>query len=217
MSFLLDLPRPPISHKDLMRATPGKLFSAAGWIYELKYDGFRCLICKCGDLIRLESRSGRNMADSFPELVAELQPIRHDFVADGELVVLDEQGRPEWDRLHRRHAVRQPERARRAASEDPAAIFAFDLLWLDGADFRPRPLLARKSALRGILPGNRRVRYAGHLADECSALWQMAVEMELEGIVAKQAVSPYIAGRATSWRKIKTEVGAERERLRWPD
>ena len=58
-----------------MLATPGKLVSAPGWIYELKYDGFRCLVSKRGDVLRLESRRGRDMSALFPELVDEIQPI----------------------------------------------------------------------------------------------------------------------------------------------
>lgn len=216
MSAILDRPAPVISHADLMLATPGKLFSAPGWLYELKYDGFRCLITKRGNVVRLDSRNGRDMAACFPELVDELRPIPHDFIADGELVMLDEQGRPQWDRLRERHALRDERRIRQAAVENPAAIFAFDLLSLNCADFRPRPLLQRKAALHGLLPGNRRIRYAGHFADDCKPLWQLAVEMELEGIVAKDAASIYSAGRTTRWLKIKTEVGAERERQRRP-
>jgi hypothetical protein len=94
MSNLIDPPHPQITHKDLMLATPGKLFSAAGWIYEIKYDGFRCLIYKHGDVVRLESRRERDMSDQFPELVSEIRPIAHDFVADGELVILDESRPP---------------------------------------------------------------------------------------------------------------------------
>ncbi len=157
------------------------------------------------------------MSALFPELVAEIRPIPHDFVADGELVVLDAQGRPQWDRLHRRHAIRDAVRVQRAAVSDPAAIFAFDLPWPNGADFRPRPLLERKDALHRTLPANRRIRYARHLNDDCAPLWQMACELELKGIVAKDARSPYQAGRSTRWQKIKTPIGAERERLRRPD
>src|SRR4051794_40782747 len=105
MSNLRDL-SPAICHRDLMLATPGKLFSARGWIYELKYDGFRCLVSKCGEVVRLESRNGRDMSGCFPELVDEIQPIRNDFVADAELVVLDDRGCPQWQRLAKRHAQR---------------------------------------------------------------------------------------------------------------
>ena len=199
-----------------MLATPGKLFSAPGWIFELKYDGFRCLVVKRGGAVRLESRSGRDMSDRFPELVQEIAPIRAEFVADAELVVLDEQGRPVWERLHGRHRLKDARRIRQAAQADPAAIFAFDLLWLDGADFRQRPLLQRKAALHGTLPANRRIRYAGHIAGSCAELWKLANDLDLEGIVAKDSQSIYTAGRSTRWQKIKTDVGAERERQRRP-
>lgn len=102
MSNLLHSAPPPICHRDLTLATPGKLFSEKGWIYELKYDGFRCLVFKRGDVVRLESRTGRDMSACFPELVDEIKPMRHDFVADAELVVLDEQGRSVWERLQSR-------------------------------------------------------------------------------------------------------------------
>lgn len=207
---------PSINHRDLMLATPGKLFSSPGWIYELKYDGFRCLLTKYRDVVRLESRNGRDMSDRFPELVEELRPIRADFVADSELVVLDGQGQPIWERLTARHAIKNPARIRQAATQDPAALFAFDLLWLDGADFRPRPLLDRKAALHAVLPANRRIRYAGHFVGNSTELWKLAVAMDLEGIVAKDAASLYSAGRTTRWLKIKTDAGAERERQRRP-
>jgi hypothetical protein len=66
MAIPRDEPSPAISHRDLMLATPGKLFSAKGWIFELKRDGFRCLIIKRGDSVRLESRSGRDMSPVLP-------------------------------------------------------------------------------------------------------------------------------------------------------
>ena len=216
MSNLHDL-LPALCHSDLMLATPGKLFSAKGWIFELKHDGFRCLVTKCGELVRLESRSGRDLSPYFPELVDEIRPIRADFVADSELVVLDERGRPVWERLKARHVIRAANRIRRAAADDPAAIFAFDLLWLNGADFRTRPLLERKAALYRTLPANRRIRYAGHFSDSCHELWHLAVELELEGIVAKRADSIYKAGRSNMWQKIKTSAGEERERQRRPE
>jgi hypothetical protein len=91
--------------------------------------------------------AARDMSACFPELVDELRANPHDFVCDGELVVLDDVGRPQWDRLKRRHVLRDPRRIARAVVEDPACIFAFDLLWVDGEDFRARPLLDRKWAL----------------------------------------------------------------------
>ena len=65
-----------------------------------------------------------------------------------------------------------------------------------------------------MLPANRRIRYTRHLNDDCAPLWKMAVDLELEGIVAKDGRSPYQAGRSTRWQKIKTAIGSERERDR---
>jgi bifunctional non-homologous end joining protein LigD len=117
-------------------------------------------------------------------------------VADGELVVLDERGCPQWHRLQKRHVLRDPQRIKRASVEDPAAIFVFDLLALDGADFRNRILVDCKAALHRLLPANRRVRYARHINDSSDEVWQLAVQMELEGIVAKDAGSIYTARQA---------------------
>jgi ATP-dependent DNA ligase len=66
------------------------------------------------------------------------------------------------------------------------------------------------------MPGNRRIRYAGHFADSSAELSALANELELEGIVAKDAQSAFTAGRTTRWQKIKTHIGAERERTRRP-
>jgi bifunctional non-homologous end joining protein LigD len=104
-----------------------------------------------------------------------------------------------------------PRKIARAAVTDPAVIFTFDLLWLNGADFRTRTLLHRKAALHRTLPANRRIRYASHIVDSCVDIWQLATAMGLEGIVAKRADSIYAAGRSHLWQKVKTDAGAERE------
>jgi bifunctional non-homologous end joining protein LigD len=214
MSSLTQLAPPSICHSDLMLPTPGKLFSAKGWVFELKYDGFRCLVTKCGDVVRLESRNGRDIGDLFPELLDEIRPIRNDFVSDGELVILDNIGCPQWDRLQKRTLLRHTHRIRQAALEDPAVIFAFDLLWLNGADFRLRTLAERKDALHRTLPANRRIRYTRHLPDHSADVWKVAVQLNLEGIVAKDGSSPYTAGASIHWQKIETEIGTARARER---
>jgi hypothetical protein len=98
-------------------------------------------------------------------------------------------GCPQWDRLTKRHAQRSPAGIKRQAAAEPAAIFASDLLWLNGAGLRPRPLLERKDALYRTVPANRRIRYARHVSDSSAEIWQMAVQLELEGLAAKDAAS----------------------------
>ena len=114
--------------------------------------------------------------------------------------MLDGEGRSDWARLHRRHRLLDAQKIARAAVTEPAVIFAFDLLWLGGADFRTRTLLQGKDALYRTLPSNRRMRYASHIVDSCSDIWQLAMAMDLEGIVAKRAESAYTAGRSNYWQ-----------------
>lgn len=140
-----------IGHRDLMLATPGKLFAGAGWIFELKYDGYRCLTRRNDQRTLMLSRNGKDMAGRFPELVEDVGAIEHPIIFDGELVILDEMGRPQWDRLRSRHAARHQMHITAGATSSPAAIFAFDLLWYRGRDYRPRPLIERKAALVAAL------------------------------------------------------------------
>jgi bifunctional non-homologous end joining protein LigD len=206
-----------LTHKNLMLANPAKgPFAARGWIFELKYDGYRVLIHKHSKRLRLESRNGRDMTAAFPELDEELRAIGHDFVADGELVICDERGCPQFERLGRRARMSKRESIHKGAATDPAAIFAFDLLELDGQDYRDYPLVIRKAMLRKTLQGTKRVIYVDHFENSPAELWALANKFELEGVMAKLGSSTYIAGRSNCWQKIKTTAGAERERRRRP-
>lgn len=202
MTNLRDFPY-AIGHRELMLATPGKLFASPGWVYELKYDGYRVLACKRGDVVRLQSRSGRDLGRCFPELVDHVRAIAADVSLDGELVMLDETGRPRWEWLKGRHALRDEKKIQRAAAALPAAIFAFDLLHLRGADTRPYPLRLRKALLADVLARSERVLCVQHM-DAPTALWELATQFELEGIMAKDAESAYSAGRTATrihdWR-----------------
>ena len=88
--------------------------------------------------------------------------------------MLDEHGRSQWERLTRRTALLNPIRVRCAAVQEPAAIFAFDILWLDGEDYRMRPLLDRMWPLYRMLGQQGRARHTGHFADSSAELWQLA-------------------------------------------
>jgi bifunctional non-homologous end joining protein LigD len=206
---------PKIDHRDLMLASSGKALSKRpGWIFELKHDGFRSLSSKVGRSVRVLSRSGRDMSPQFPDIAEALLGIPHDFVIDGELVIVDETGRTDWARFRTRASMRKPERVVEAAVADPAAIFAFDLLWCDGEDYRHFPLVVRKAMLRTVLRGSKRIIYTQHIEGSPAELWALAKKFDQEGIVARDATSPYSAGRTDRWVKIKTAAGAEREKAR---
>src|SRR3954453_3226561 len=86
-----------LSHRDLMLATSAKApFSANGWLFELKYDGFRLLVLKEGKAVRLLTRNGNDLAGRFPEIVADVRTLKGDPAIDGEPVVADEHGHPSF-------------------------------------------------------------------------------------------------------------------------
>jgi bifunctional non-homologous end joining protein LigD len=203
-----------ITHRDLMQATAAnRVPGGAHWIFELKYDGLRCLALKEDDCVRLLSRQGCDMAHSFPDIVAAMQALPGDAAIDGELVVVDQEGVPEFEKLARRALTRQPMQAAHAAKRDPAALFAFDLLWCLETDQRDLPLLERRETLSALLAHSALIRAVSHVAagDE---LYAAMVQLQLEGIVAKRSDSRYVAGPSPNWQKIQTPFGRERERRR---
>ena len=217
MPSLRELARPSIGHQDLMFATPGKLFSAHGWIFAAQVRRLCCLVTKCGGVVSLQAKNGRDMSSLFPELVDEVGPIRDDFVADCELVCTGRSGMPAVgsSSAQERAATHASNSASGGRRSGMHLRVRSPFFWLNGADFRPRPLLERKQALKCTLPGNRRIRYTGQL-DSSADLWRLAVQMDLEGIVGKEVTSIYTAGPSTRWLKIEADDVTERKRQRRP-
>src|SRR4051812_48807724 len=173
-----------MDHRHLMLATSAsKPFDRPGWLFELKYDGFRVLAIRRGDEVRLLSRRGNDLAPCFPEIVACLRELP-DLVLDGELVVLDEAGKPRFERVSRRARTKKAMSVADAARRDPAVMFTFDILSLRGKDVRKLPLLRRKEALQKALQGSQRVRPVQHVGEQGVRLYDAASALQLEGIVA---------------------------------
>ncbi len=187
-------------------------FNRTGWIHELKYHGSRILVTHAAGSVQLLSRRGTRYHDVFPEPVAEVACLPA-LAIDGELVMLDAEGRPQFGELVRRSRMRKAISVQAASRKQPAAIFAFDLLELESEDLRSLPLIERKARLNDVLSGITRIRYVDHVEDGLG-LFAAAEEAGLEGIVSKKAMSPYRRGRTGDWVKIKTthgrHVGAER-------
>ncbi len=152
----------------------------------------------------------------FPEIAADLRKLP-DLAIDGELVMLDANGKPEFQQLRGRCAIRDPQRIGVAAASKPAAVFAFDLLHLRGKDMRAFPLLKRKAALEKELKRTQRIVYCKHIGESGEKLFQAADQLELEGVIGKKATSPYRAGRTPNWVKVKTAHGRhiDEERAKW--
>lgn len=170
----------------------------AGWAYEPKWDGFRALAFVDGNELFLQSRNGRPLARYFPEL--EFPPGR--YVLDGELVILDADGREEFDALQNRiHPAES--RINRLAVETPARFRAFDVLAIDDAELLGEPLEARRARLESLLegfgsPGS--IELTPLVRDSAAAApWLNSGE----GVIAKQLDSPYRPGERKGMVKIK--------------
>jgi hypothetical protein len=150
------------THKGLCVATKApQPFEREGWIFELKYDGFRILASCRGKQVALRSRRGTGFTAQFPEIAAELAALP-DVVLDCELVMLDTEGVPRFERLVRRSRLKRRISIEHAARTAPAVLYAFDLLELRRRDLRERSLMQRKTALTETVAAAERIRAVGH-------------------------------------------------------
>jgi bifunctional non-homologous end joining protein LigD len=191
-----------------MLASTGPLPAGPGWAYEFKWDGVRALATIRGGALRLHARSGAEITAAYPEL-APLSTALADAELDGEIVVLDQDGRPSFTALAERMHVREPGRAARLAAAIPVTYLVFDLLRLDGADLTQLPYAQRRARLDGLgLVGDRWLAPPS-FADGPATL-AAARENALEGVVAKRLTSLYRPGvRSPDWVKVKAEQSAE--------
>jgi bifunctional non-homologous end joining protein LigD len=185
-------------------------FTRDDWIFELKLDGYRLLAAKShGDALLL-TRNGNDYTAVFPEVARAIKALPFEAgIVDGEVVVLDESGKPNFSLLQKRGRLTIPGDVRRAAVELPAAFFVFDLIAFEDFDVRALPLVQRKQLLADLIPKIGAVRYLDHIPRAGEAFLEQVTAMGLEGIIAKKADAPYRAGRSPQWLKIKAEKAGD--------
>jgi len=195
---------PPDGFQVMLATARDKPFTKEGWIFEIKYDGYRLIVDGAAGEPVLWSRNGNDITATFPDIARAVRGLPYEgIVLDGEVVVHDESGLPSFSLLQRRGRLQRSSAVARAALDLPAVFYAFDLLAFGGLDLRDLPLLARKAVLREVLPTVGPVRYSDHIATQGEAMYEQVTDMRLEGLVAKKADSPYRSGRSTSWYKIR--------------
>jgi DNA ligase D-like protein (predicted ligase)/DNA ligase D-like protein (predicted polymerase)/DNA ligase D-like protein (predicted 3'-phosphoesterase) len=199
----LPQPAPPPTYQPMMASLTAAPFDDEGWLFEVKWDGHRCL-ANLGRATRLTSRTARDMTGQFPELIdLHRQLAARNAVVDGEIVALDRDGRPSFERMQDRFH-RAPEELARNKGRVPVQFIAFDLLWLDGEPLLDLPLTERYARLAEVLVETRDVRLSQVVHGRGVDFFEQARELGLEGVVAKRAASPYRPGtRSHDWRKIK--------------
>jgi bifunctional non-homologous end joining protein LigD len=173
--------------------------------YEIKWDGVRAIAYCSGGRVRLESRNLRDITAQYPEIRALGRQLgARDAVLDGELIALDEDDRPSFQRLQRRMHLADDAVIRRRVREVPVTYMLFDLLFLDGESTMPLAFEDRRERLEELeLAGDRWQTPSYHRGDG-GALLAATAERGLEGVVAKRLDSPYLPGRrTTAWLKVK--------------
>lgn len=168
------------------------------WIHEIKFDGYRAQAHKGDGRVTVFTRNGYNWTDRFGSIADLIDGVPgHSLILDGEVVFIGRNGKPDFQGL----------RGALGRKTDRLHFYAFDLLLLDGEDWRSRPLLERKRRLRRLLKdAPERLQYVEHMHGDSRLIVQHACNLGLEGIVSKRVDSPYRSGRQETWRKSKCEL-----------
>jgi bifunctional non-homologous end joining protein LigD len=193
----------PMKIHPMLAESVEKAFDGAEWLFEIKWDGYRAIAFLEDGKVRLVSRNQNDLTPRYPELkdVARLIKAKT-AILDGEVVALDADGKASFSLMQQRTGFR-PGRRRAVENADvPVLYYAFDLLYLDGYDWRRVPLEERKGKLAGLVKGDV-VRFSDHYQNHGKALFEMARQKGLEGIVAKKRTSFYEERRSREWLKIK--------------
>ncbi len=193
-----------------MLATAGPMPIGGDWAFEFKWDGIRAISFTTPGTLRILSRNDRDITTAYPELaeLADLAGTRR-MVLDGEVVALDEHGRPEFARLQERMHVREPSPVLIAST--PVSYNVFDVLHLDGEPTVHLPYHRRRELLTHLRLAGDRVRVPQHFVDVDGAHVMTAAQAYgLEGVVAKRRASSYQPGRRSrDWIKVPLNVTQE--------
>ncbi|HEY8575796.1 MAG TPA: DNA ligase D [Devosia sp.] len=166
------------------------------WLFEMKYDGYRCQAAIAGDQVRLYTRTGKDWTEQFSAIVPALAEVTDgSALIDGELCAFDSKGRTDFSTLKDN-----------LSSGGPLVFFAFDLLEQDGTDVTKKPLVERKAQLEKLLgktEPSSLVQFSAHVTGNGQRVFDAICREGYEGIIAKQADAPYRGERTRSWLKIK--------------
>lgn len=207
---------PVIAASDLMLATLTRApFSRDNWIFELKYDGFRCLIQKVGERVELISRQGNSMNRSFPDIVAAVACVPGDFVWDAELTVDEPTGQSSFGRLQIRARTSARTQIAAAMRLHPARLYVFDMLAANENDIRHLPLVERKEALRESFDNTAVLVYVTGIVAAGAWVFDQVKKLDFEGMVAKRLDSTYQRGRSHDWQKVKYAGYSRQAALGW--
>lgn len=178
------------------------------WLHETKFDGYRIIAWRRNSELRLLTRTGQDWTERFPAVAEAIRRLDvAQAIIDGEITILGEHGRTHFQQL---------QNALTSGRNDKLVYFVFDLLYLDGHDLQPLPLIERKGSLRKLLPGRGgALRFSEHTVGGGSEAFRKACNAGLEGIISKRSDAPYVQKRSGTWLKIKCSLRQEFVVIGW--
>jgi bifunctional non-homologous end joining protein LigD len=196
-------PMPTTIHPMLAESI-AKPFDDPDWLFEIKWDGYRAIAFIENGEVRLVSRNQNELTARYPELKDMPDFIKaKTAILDGEVVALDADGRASFSLMQQRTGFRPGGKRAAEKADVPVLYYAFDVLYLDGYDWRRVPLEERKKKLASTLEPGDSLRYSDHYEAQGKALFEIARDKKLEGILAKKRNSYYEERRSREWLKIK--------------
>ncbi|MEX0661900.1 MAG: DNA ligase D [Balneolaceae bacterium] len=186
--------------KPMLAKKASNIFEDPDWVYEMKWDGYRAIANIQYGKVKLYSRNGHSFNKKFATVVKGLKTIEHNAILDGEVVLLDKNGRSVFQNLQNY----SPE------DEGELIYYVFDLLHLNGHDTTELTLEDRKSLIPDVIGDAPGIKYSGHIKKNASEFYENAIEKGMEGVMAKKSGSKYFPGsRSDSWLKIKSNERQE--------
>jgi bifunctional non-homologous end joining protein LigD len=185
----------PKSFKPMLATLVDKPFDEAGWIYEIKWDGYRAVALLNKGKVNLISRNNKSFNEKFYPVTAALNKWKITAVVDGEIAVLNENGVAHFGSLQNW----------RSEADGPLVYYVFDILYLNGYDLKGLPLIERKAILKKNLPTEGIIRLSENFETTATKFLASVTKMGMEGIMAKKMDSVYTEGERTKeWLKIKS-------------
>jgi len=176
-----------------------KLPEGSQWLWEIKLDGYRAVAVNSGDNVALFSRNGKSLNRQFPYIVEAIADLPAGTAVDGELVAIDESGRPDFNLLQNSRSA-----------ESRIQYHVFDLLCLKGRDLTRLPLIERRSLLKSLSFKNKRIKIVDYVEASSTDLLAAVRQQGLEGIIGKRKDSLYESGKRTgAWIKHRLNSGQE--------
>jgi DNA ligase D-like protein (predicted ligase) len=190
----------PDEVRPMQAASAEAPFSSAEYLFEVKWDGLRCVMFRDrAGAVHLKDRGLNDITAALPEVAAAARRVPPGSVIDGELVATDVEGRPDYHRLRQRLAGGAAMR-----DEVPTAYLAFDALYVEGRPLLRQPVLRRRARLAKAVEAGGHIFVPAHIEEDGVELYEACLERGLEGVVAKHVQSPYVPGqRSPFWLKVK--------------